>query len=379
MGENLLTKLHEVGQCVWLDNLYRDLITTGRLKQMVVEGVTGITSNPTIFQKAISGSTAYDESLRKMIKNGIKDPKELFLGLAIEDVSSAADILASSHETTRCLSGFVSIEVSPNLAYDTDATIKEARRLFTTIDRKNILVKVPATKQGLPAIEQLTSEGVNVNVTLLFSIERSIEVAEAYIRGIETRVRKGQPVNEIHSVASVFVSRVDTLVDKLLEKRLESAASEEEKKTINSLIGKAAVVNAKLAYRNFKEIFSGPSFKALKEKGANEQRLLWGSTGTKNPKYSDVKYVDELIGPDTVNTMPEPTLKAFEDHGKVKVTLKDDLAGAEDVFRKLRDLGIDMTAVTDQLEKEGVKAFSDSFFALLDEIAKRRDEILAGK
>lgn len=378
MGENPLTKLHDVGQCVWLDNLYRDLITTGRLKQMIVDGVTGITSNPTIFQKAISGSTAYDESLRKMLKKGINDPKELFLGLAIEDVSSAADVLSGSHETTKCLSGFVSIEVSPDLAYDTEATIKEARRIFTTINKKNILVKVPATKQGLPAIEELTSDGVNVNVTLLFAIERAAEVAEAYMRGIETRLKKGRPVSGIYSVASFFVSRVDTLVDKLLEKRLESAP-EEEKRTINSLIGKAAVANARLAYKKFKEVFSGPRFVALKEKGANEQRLLWGSTGTKNPKYSDVKYVDELIAPDTVNTMPEATLQAFEDHGKVKITIGDDLAGAGEVFRKLRIIGIDITAVTDQLEKEGVKAFSDSFFSLLEEIAKRRDQILAEK
>ena len=379
MNENPLVQLQDLGQCVWLDNLYRDLITTGRLKQMVVEGVTGITSNPTIFQKAISGSTAYDESLRAMIKKGIKDPKELFLGLAMEDVSSAADILLASHEKTNCVSGFVSIEVSPDLAYDTDATIKEARRLFTTINKKNILVKVPATKQGLPAIEQLTSEGVNVNVTLLFSIERSAEVADSYIKGLERRLKSGGKIDGITSVASFFVSRVDTLVDKLLERRLESATPEEEKKTINSLIGKAAVVNARLAYKRFKEIFSGPRFSALKEKGANEQRLLWGSTGTKNPKYSDVKYVDELIGPDTVNTMPEATLNAFSDHGKVKVTIEDDLRGAGEVFRKLNSIGIDMTAVTDQLEKEGVKAFSDSFFALLEEIAKRRDEILAGK
>lgn len=379
MGKNPLIELQDIGQCVWLDNLYRDLITTGRLKQMEAEGITGITSNPSIFQKAISGSAAYDESLKAMLKKGIRDPKELFLGLAIEDVSGAADILSSSHEKTNCVSGFVSIEVSPDLAYEADATIKEAKRLFTTLNRKNILIKVPATKQGLPAIEQLIYEGVNVNVTLLFAIERAVDVAEAYIRGLERRLKDGSKIDGITSVASFFVSRVDTLVDKLLAKRLESAKSEDEKKTLNSLLGKAAVANAKLAYRNFKEIFSGTSFKKLKEKGANEQRLLWGSTGTKNPKYSDVKYVDELIGPDTVNTMPEATLKAFEDHGKVKVTIGDDLAGAEDAFRKLRDLGIDMTAVTDQLEKEGVKAFSDSFFALLDEIAKRRDAILAEK
>ncbi len=378
MNENPLVELQSLGQCVWLDNLYRDLITTGRLRQMVVEGVTGITSNPTIFQKAISGSTAYDESLKAMLKKGIRDPKELFLGLAIEDVSGAADILLASHEKTSCVSGFVSIEVSPDLAFDTEATIKEARRLFTTINRKNILVKVPATKQGLPAIEQLTSEGVNVNVTLLFSIERAAEVADSYIKGLDRRLKSGGKIDGITSVASFFVSRVDTLVDKLLEKRLESA-SDDEKKTINALIGKAAVANARLAYKRYKEIFAGQRFKALKEKGANEQRLLWGSTGTKNPKYSDVKYVDELIGPDTVNTMPEATLNAFSDHGKVKVTIEDDLRGAEEVFRKLGSLGIDITAVTDQLEKEGVKAFSDSFFSLLEEIAKRRDLILTGK
>jgi transaldolase len=376
MAENPLAQLQNLGQCVWLDNLYRDLITTGRLKQMETEGVTGITSNPSIFQKAISGSAAYDESLRAMLKKGIKDPKELFLGLAMEDVSSAADILLASHEKTGCLSGFVSIEVSPDLAYDTDATIKEARRIFAALNRKNILVKVPATKQGLPAIEQLTSEGINVNVTLLFSVKRAEEVADAYIKGLERRLGDGNKVNGITSVASFFVSRVDTLVDKLLEKRLASAADDKERKTIEGLFGKAAVANARIAYKEYKEIFSQPRFLSLKAKGANIQRLLWGSSSTKNPKYSDVKYVDELIAPDTVNTMPEATLQAFVDHGKVRITIEDDLAGAEEVFRKLAAVGIDMTTVTDQLEKEGVKAFSDSFFALLDEIAKRRDEIL---
>jgi transaldolase len=379
MGGNPLEELQNLGQCVWLDNLYRDLITTGRLKQMEAEGVTGITSNPSIFQKAISGSAAYDDSLRTMLKKGIKDPKELFLGLAIEDVSSAADILLDSHKKTGCVSGFVSIEVSPDLAYDTEATIKEAKRIFSTLNRKNILVKVPATKQGLPAIEQLTSEGINVNVTLLFSVKRAEEVADAYIKGLERRLGDGNKIDGITSVASFFVSRVDTLVDKLLEKRLESAADDKEKKTIEGLFGKAAVANARIAYRKYKEIFSQSRFLSLKAKGANMQRLLWGSSSTKNPKYSDVKYVDELIAPDTVNTMPEATLQAFVDHGKVRITIEDNLAGAEEVFRKLAAVGIDMTAVTDQLEKEGVKAFSDSFFALLDEIAKRRDEILAGK
>lgn len=377
MGENPLEGLHNLGQCVWLDNLYRDLITSGALKRMTEEGVTGITSNPTIFQKAISGSNAYDESLKNMLGKGITDPKELFLGLAMEDVSNAADILREVYGKTECLSGFVSIEVSPDLAYDTDATIKEARRLFSNIGKKNILVKVPATKEGVPAIEQLTGEGINVNVTLLFSVERFAEVAEAYIRGLERRLKRNEQIDEITSVASFFVSRVDTLVDKLLEGRLASATSDEEKRMISSLSGKAAVANAKLAYKKYKEIFSSPRFFGIREKGGRVQRLLWGSTGTKNPKYSDVKYVDELIAPDTINTMPEATLKAFVDHGKVKVTIEDNLDDSEDVFRKLHSLGIDMKQVTDQLEKEGVKTFSDSYFALLNEIAKRRDQILS--
>lgn len=377
MGENPLAGLHNLGQCVWLDNLYRGLITSGTLKRMTEEGVTGITSNPTIFQKAISGSNAYDESLKNMLGRGITDPKELFLGLAVEDVSNAADILREVYGKTECLSGFVSIEVSPDLAYDTEATIKEARHLFLTIGKKNILVKVPATREGIPAIEELTSEGTNVNVTLLFSIERATEVAEAYIRGLERRIDKKGQISEITSVASFFVSRVDTLVDKILEGRLASAAPDEEKRMISGLIGKAAVANARLAYKKYKEIFSSTRFLKIKEKGGRVQRLLWGSTGTKNPKYSDVKYVDELIAPDTINTMPEATLKAFEDHGKVKVTIEDNLKDAEDVFRKLNSSGIDMKQVTDQLEKEGVKTFSDSYFALLDEIAKRRDQILA--
>lgn len=379
MGENPLAALQTLGQCVWLDNLYRDLITSGALNRMVEEGVTGITSNPTIFQKAISGSTAYDDSLRALLRKGITDPKELFLGLAIEDVSNAADILLPVYGKTKCLSGYVSIEVSPDLAYDTEATMKEARYLFSTIGKKNILVKVPATKQGIPAIEQLTSEGINVNVTLLFSIQRAEEIAEAYIRGLERRIEKKAQVNEVSSVASFFVSRVDTLVDKLLVGRLAPATADREKELITRLIGKAAVANAKLAYRKYKEIFSRPRFLTIKEKGGRVQRLLWGSTGTKNPKYSDVKYVDELIASDTVNTMPETTLNSFMDHGRVKVTIEDNLEDSEDVFKKLNSLGIDMKQVTDQLEREGVKAFSDSYFALLDEIAKRRDKILAGK
>ena len=379
MAENPLKALNEAGQCVWLDNLYRDLITSGSLTHMMNDdGITGITSNPTIFQKAISGSAAYDESMKIMLRKGITDAKELFLGLAMEDVSRAADVLRPVYGTSKCLSGYVSIEVSPDLAHDTRGTIKEALHLFSAINKKNILVKVPATKEGLPAIEELTASGVNVNVTLLFSIERYKEVAEAYIRGLEQRLRKKEQINEIISVASFFVSRVDTLVDKFLEQRIASSSGE-EKNRLTALQGKAAVANAKLAYREYEKIFTTSRFLSLKEKGANVQRLLWGSTGTKNPKYSDIKYVDELIGPDTINTMPEPTLKAFKDHGTVKITIGEQMDKAEKVLKELASLGISIKEVTDQLEKEGVKAFADSYFSLLDEISKRRDRIQAGK
>ena len=375
MAENPLKALNEAGQCVWLDNLYRDLITSGSLTHMMNDdGITGITSNPTIFQKAISGSAAYDESMKIMLRKGITDAKELFLGLAMEDVSRAADVLRPVYGTSKCLSGYVSIEVSPDLAHDTRGTIKEALHLFSAINKKNILVKVPATKEGLPAIEELTASGVNVNVTLLFSIERYKEVAEAYIRGLEQRLRKKEQINEIISVASFFVSRVDTLVDKFLEQRIASSSGE-EKNRLTALQGKAAVANAKLAYREYEKIFTTSRFLSLKEKGANVQRLLWGSTGTKNPKYSDIKYVDELIGPDTINTMPEPTLKAFKDHGTVKITIGEQMDKAEKVLKELASLGISIKEVTDQLEKEGVKAFADSYFSLLDEISKRRDRI----
>jgi len=374
MNNNPLIGLRELRQSVWLDNLSRKLINSGELMRLIDEdGLSGITSNPTIFQKAISGSTDYDTSLQRTINKGIKDEKELFLGLAIEDVSKGADMLWPVYQSTNGMDGFVSIEVSPDLAYDTDATIAEARRLFSTLNRKNILVKVPATKQGLPAIEQLTSEGVNINVTLLFSIERYEEVIEAYLRGLERRADKGQPVNEIASVASFFVSRVDTLTDKLLETRFSSATSKPEKDKIASLFGKAAVANAKIAYKKYRDIFSGKRFLPLKEKGGHIQRILWGSTGTKNPKYSDIKYVEELIASDSINTLPETTIMAFKDHGKPRITISDHLEEAQRLFPELKSIGIEINEVTKELEREGVKLFSDSFFSLLKEIAKKRD------
>jgi transaldolase len=380
MNKNPPIGLKEIGQSVWLDNLSRKLIHSGELKRLIDEhGVSGITSNPTIFQKAISGSTDYDSSLRRMIDKGVKDEKELFLELAMEDVSEAADFLWPTYRSANGQDGFVSIEVSPDLAYETDATISEARRLFSTLGKKNILVKVPGTKEGVPAIEQLTSEGVNVNVTLLFSTERYEEIAEAYLKGLEKRVSQGQPIDEIASVASFFVSRVDTLTDKLLDARLSSATSKAEKDKIANLFGKAAVANAKIAYEKYKGIFSQKRFLALKAKGGHIQRILWGSTGTKNPKYSDIKYVEELIAPDSINTLPETTIKAFQDHGEVKVAIHNGLKEAEKLFPELKSMGIDIREVTGQLEKDGVQLFSDSFFALLGEIAKKRDSFLLRK
>ncbi len=380
MKKNPLIALKELGQSIWLDTLSRKLINSGELKRLIDEdGLSGITSNPTIFQKAISGSNEYDLSLRRLLDQGVQDEKELFLGLAFEDISTAADMLRSTYQATGGRDGFVSIEVSPDLAYDTAATVAEARRLFSTLNRKNVLVKVPGTKQGLPAIEQLTSEGVNVNVTLLFSVERYEEVIEAYLRGLEQRVSKSQPIHEITSVASFFVSRVDTLTDKLLETRLSSATSKAEKERIASLFGKAAVANAKIAYKKYKNIFSAKRFLTLKEKGGRIQRILWGSSGTKNPKYSDIKYVEELIAPDSINTLPETTLDAFKDHGQAKITISDHLTEAERVFPELKSVAIEINDVTGQLEREGVKLFSDSFFALLKEIAQKRDSFLTKK
>jgi transaldolase/glucose-6-phosphate isomerase len=379
MKTNRTRKLLEINESIWLDNLSRNLICSGELQRLIDEdGVTGVTSNPSIFQKSISGSKDYDESLLRLLGEGVRDEKELFLGLAMEDVSRAAQLFWPAYLRSGGLDGFISIEVSPDLAQDTEKTVAEAERLFSAIGRKNILIKVPGTREGLPAIEELTGEGVNVNVTLLFSVRRYEDVAEAYLRGLERRLRGGNPIDEVVSVASFFVSRVDTLVDKLLESRLAAAASEEERQKIKSLMGKAAVANAKLAYKKYREIFFREKrFRDLPK--ARIQRILWGSTGTKNPAYSDVKYVDELIGRDSINTLPEATLKAYLDHGQTRLAIDKGVREAEGIFLELKELGIDIDRVTEDLEREGVKLFSDSFFALLKEIAQKRDAFLTAK
>ncbi|MFH1757873.1 MAG: transaldolase [Pseudomonadota bacterium] len=377
MNGNPLRKLQEIGQSIWLDNLSRNLINSGELKRWTDTGVTGVTSNPTIFQKAISGSKDYDASLKNLLGKGVRDEKELFLGLALEDVARAADLLWPVYLSSNGLDGFVSIEVSPDLAYDQGKTVAEAKRLFSTLGKKNILIKVPATPQGIPAIEQLITEGVNVNVTLLFSVGRYEEVAEAYLRGLEKRVLQGQPVHEVCSVASFFVSRVDTVIDKLLQDRIAAITVEAEKHKIHNLLGRAAVANAKIAYKKYKDFFSGKRFRNLK--GARIQRILWGSTGTKNPNYSDVKYVEELIGPDSINTIPETTLQAFVDHGRTPITIGDSLEEARGLFKELLLLGVDINQVTAHLEQEGVKLFADSYILLLKEIAEKRDSFLSPK
>jgi transaldolase len=377
---NSLKELHEVaGQSIWVDYLGRDLLGSGGLARLIEEdSITGVTSNPSIFRKAVTGSELYDDMFSERLEKGVTDERELFFSLAIEDVGAAADLMLPVYEKANGLDGYVSIEVSPDLAHDTDATIEEGRRMFSTLGRKNILIKVPGTAAGIPAIEQLISEGINVNVTLLFSTIRYEEIAYAYVRGIQKRVAAGEPVDAIFSVASFFISRVDTLVDKLVEERIAAAGSEDEKVQLRSLLGQAAVANAKVAWLKYKPIFEGDEFSALAGKGANPQRLLWASTSTKNPAYNDIKYVEELIAPDTINTLPSDTIAAFKDHGDPRVTIDENLDEAQSLFEHLAEAGIEIEQAAKQLEDEGVKAFSDDFFALLEEVVRKRDALLAG-
>lgn len=359
MNENL-QKLSELGQGVWIDSISRDdLVDGGALHKMIEDGVVGVTSNPTIFQKAISESSLYDEQLEELSQKE-DDPKEAFLGLAIKDIQDACDILAPVYERTAKKDGYVSLEVSPNLAYDAPKTVDEALRLHEEVDRPNLLVKIPATQPGLAAIEEVISRGKSVNVTLIFSLARYKAVARAYIRGLQRLVAEGGDPSGVASVASFFVSRVDTEGDK----RLDEVGRPDLK-------GKLAIANAKLAYAAFEEIFSGDDWDFLESKGANKQRPLWASTSTKNPDYPDTIYVDNLIGPDTVNTMPASTLEATMDHAEVRSTLKEGLDDAKRLPRVLAEAGVDYEDVTETLEKEGVAKFMDSFDELLDEIREK--------
>ncbi len=375
---NPLRELNKLGQSIWFDNIRRGLIISGELQRMISDcALTGVTSNPTIFERAVSGTGDYDEAISELIREG-KNEYEILERIFTEDIRMAADLFLPVYEATKGRDGFVSIEVSPALARDTEKTMEEARTLFRLVGRPNVMVKVPATKEGLPAIERLIEEGCNINVTLLFSVKRYEEVALAYIRGLEKRSQNKKPLERIASVASFFVSRVDTLVDRLLEERLEAASTEKEKERIKGLMGRAAVANARLAYKKFIEIFSSERFKRLEEQGARPQKLLWASTGTKNHAYSDIKYVEELIAEGTVNTMPLNTMKAFLDHGKVRPTLAEGIDEAERVIDEISKLGIDMEDAARRLEADGVRLFYESFEALVDCIRAKKKALATG-
>ena len=364
---NSIQELGRLGQSVWYDNMYRSLITSGELARLVEMGVTGLTSNPTIFQKAISSGSEYDDSLVKHASRGL-NPEQLFESLATEDIRAAADILRTVYERSGGSDGFASLEVSPRLAHDTDGTIEAALRLFGALHRPNVMIKVPATPEGIPAIRALIGKGVNVNVTLIFSLDMYTRVREAYVRGLEDLERAGGDLSAVSSVASFFVSRVDTAVDGLIEDR-DGA--------LETLMGRGAVANAKIAYQDFKNTFGTDRFGALARKGARVQKPLWASTSTKNPLYSDVMYVETLIGADTVNTMPDATLEAFLDHGRASDSIERDVEESRDVICQLEKAGISMDAVTTNLMHEGVKAFADSFELLLGDIEAKRERLMA--
>jgi transaldolase len=367
MPESRLHQLSKLGQSVWIDFLSRDLLHQGELARMMEEdAVCGVTSNPTIFQKAISQGASYDEQLRELVEHE-EDAKEIFIALAGRDVGEACDLMRSVWDEGKGLRGYVSMEVDPTLAYESAGTLAEAQRLHTLVDKPNLYVKIPGTEPGLSPIEEMIAAGKSINVTLIFALERHREVMEAYIRGIERLVEAGGDPRPVSSVASFFVSRVDTEADK----RLDAIGGHDELK------GRLAVANAKLAYQNWKEVFAGERWAALEAKGASKQWCLWASTSTKNPAYRDVLYVEELIGPETINTMPEETIKAFQDHGEVALTLEQGVDEARRLFEEIEAAGVDVDDVTRVLEEEGVQKFADSFDELLDGIRAKRGELVS--
>jgi transaldolase len=368
MPDSNLQKLSARGQSVWIDYLSRDLLHTGELERMMREdAVVGITSNPTIFQKAISQGNAYDDQLRELLEEGETDPREIFWRLSCRDVAEACDLLRKVWDEGQGKDGYVSWEVDPTLAYEREETYEQAQHLHGLVERPNLHVKIPATKPGLGAIEDMIAAGKNINVTLIFSLQRYREVVEAYIRGLERLVAGGGDPTTVASVASFFVSRVDTEADK----RLDAIGGHDELK------GKLGIANARLAYQHYKQAFSGERWEYLASKGASRQRCLWASTSTKNPDYRDVMYVEELIGPDTVDTMPEETIKAFQDHGVVADTIEKDVDAAHGLLEDLAAAGVDYDDVVETLEEEGVQKFADSFEELLDGIRAKRGELVA--
>ena len=367
MAKTPLQELADHGQSVWIDYLSRPFVQDGDLAGLVDQGIKGVTSNPTIFQGAIAEGDAYDDQIREMVSGGCKEPKEIFIKLAADDIRDACDVLRRVHDEGGGKDGYVSLEVDPNLAHDTQGTIEEAKRLHALIDKPNVFIKIPATKEGLPAIEESIAAGIPVNVTLIFSLERHRAVAEAYVRGLQRYADGGGDLSRIASVASFFVSRVDTEGDK----RLDEIGGKDELK------GKLAIANAKLAYQQYKEVFSGEQWEALEAKGASKQRCLWASTSTKNPDYRDVLYVEELIGPDTVDTMPRETVEAFQDHGRVRESLTEDVDGARRTLEAFGAAGIDYDDVVETLEREGVEKFAKSFQQLFADVEAKRDQMVA--
>jgi transaldolase len=369
--------LAALGQSVWLDFIHRRMLKDGELKTLIErKGVRGVTSNPTIFEQAIGGSDTYDEAIAPLAAQGL-DPVAIFEALAVEDIQAACDLFRPIYDMAGGNDGFVSIEVSPLLARDTAGTLAEARRLWRTVNRPNVMIKIPGTQEGLPAITDAIADGINVNVTLLFAVSRYEEVMDAYLTGLERRLAAGAPVDHVRSVASFFVSRVDTEVDKRLEQLVAAGGQAAER--AKGLLGTAAVANAKLAYQAYVRVFEAARFRALMARGAAVQRPLWASTGTKNPKYSDTLYVDSLIGPDTVNTMPPATLQAFAEHGIARRTIDTDVDQARQALAAIEALGIRLADVTDLLETDGVKKFADSFRALLGAVESKRDKLAAAR
>ena len=374
MLENPLRGLHQQGQSVWLDYLSRDLIQSGKLASLVADdGVRGVTSNPTIFQSAITSSEVYNQEICDFVARGFS-PTRIFEELAVEDIAAACDVLRGVYDESARTDGFVSLEVSPHLAHDTDNTVEEARRLVASVDRPNLMIKVPATDAGLPAIETLLIEGVNVNITLIFAQAVYRAVAETYLRALEVRLHKGETINDVASVASTFVSRIDTAVDSRLEALIENGSDQEDE--VRSLFGKAAIANSKMIYRIFEDLFKNSErFSALASAGAAKQRPLWASTSTKNPDFPETLYVDELIGPATVNTMPENTMESFREHGEVQRTVSSDLDYWGAVLVRLAELGIDLDEVMHELQVEGIRKFVDSHDQLLEDLRAKAEAL----
>jgi transaldolase/glucose-6-phosphate isomerase len=373
--KNPLQGLLSYGQSMWLDYIRRDLFTTGKLKAMIEnDGLRGMTSNPSIFEKAIADSSLYDDMLHSLATQKGLSPTAKFEQIAIRDIQDAADALRGVYEGSNYRDGYVSLEVSPLLAMKTQETIDEARRLWKTVQRENVMIKVPGTAAGLPAIQQLIGEGININVTLLFAQEVYVKVAEAYVAGLETLASRGGNLKKMAGVASFFISRIDTLIDGKLNDKLKGTSDASEQALYKSLLGKVAIANGKLTYQKYQQIFSGPRWEKLAAKGAQTQRVLWASTSTKNPNYRDVIYVEELIGPDTVNTMPPATIDAFRDHGKLRNSLMEDVAGAQKTMDDLPKAGISMKEVTDKLTEDGVKQFADAFEKLLAAVERSTNQ-----